>query len=201
MLKLFLNSGETAVSEAGAMVAMEGQFDVKTESRGILRAVASKETIFQNTYTSQENNACLWLAPPLPGDIKYLELKGRGMVVNSTSYLAHHGDIKQEIVWRGMKGLMGGGGLFWLKISGHGGVWVNACGEILERDAKPGEKLTIDNTHLVCMDDTINYSIRRFGGLKSTIFGGEGFVFDVNGQGKIYLQSRSPSIYYTKTTS
>jgi len=56
----------------------------------------------------------------------------------------------------------------------------------------------LDNTHLVAMDDTLDYSIRKFGGLKTFFFGGEGFVFTVRGSGRLLLQSRNPAIWYTR---
>ena len=59
----------------------------------------------------------------------------------------------------------------------------------------------MDNFHLVCMDDTLSYKIRKFGGLKSFLFGGEGLVFEVEGEGKIYLQTRNPSFYYRLSKS
>lgn len=94
---------------------------------------------------------------------------------------------------------MGGGGLAWLKISGNGSLWVNSNGCIIEHDIKPGEELTVDNVHLVAMDETLEYKIRKFGGMKTMLLGGEGFVFDVKGQGRIYLQTRNPAIYYRST--
>ena len=62
---------------------------------------------------------------------------------------------------------------------------------ILERELKPGEKLTIDNFHLVALSDEVEWSVRAFGGLKSFFFGGEGFVVDVEGPGRVYLQTRT----------
>jgi len=71
-------------------------------------------------------------------------------------------------------------------------------GSIIEREVKLGEKLVIDNTHLVAMDDTLDYNIRKFGGLKTFFFGGKGFVFIVRGALSLLLQSRKPAIWYTR---
>jgi len=48
------------------------------------------------------------------------------------------------------------------------------------------------------MDDTLDYNIRKFGGLKTFFFGGKGFVFIVRGALSLLLQSRKPAIWYTR---
>ena len=198
MVKVYLKSGETISVESGSMVAMSGELQIQTKSRGLFRAMAAMENVYLNQFTAQ-TDASIWFAPSLPGDIRYITLQDKGLIVASSAYLAHHGEINQEIVWRGLKGFMGGGGLLWLRLRGQGGVWVNSCGAIEEKEVKPGEKLVVDNLHLVCMDDTLEYEVRRFGSFRSFFLGGEGFVFEVKGDGRLYLQTRNPSIYYGKS--
>ena len=198
VLKINLEPGESIEAEAGALMMVEGDIEVKTKSRGFLRALTTGESLFVNIYRARES-ASVWLAPPIPGDIRYIRLDGaKGVIVNDKCYLASHGNVKHKVVWRGLRGVFGGGGLMWLHFTGVGGVWVNAYGSIIEREIKPGEKLVVDNTHLVAMDDTLDYNIKKFGGLKTFFFGGEGFVFSVRGAGRLLLQSRNPAIWYTR---
>ena len=200
VLKVELEQRESIEAEAGALMMIEGDVEVKTRSRGFLRALTTGESLFVNIYVAKSSPATLWLSPPIPGDIMYIPLDGsRGVIVNDKCYLASHGDVKHKVVWRGLRGVFGGGGLMWLHFTGIGGVWVNAYGSIVEREVKPGEKLTIDNVHLVAMEDTLEYDIKRFGSLKTMMFGGEGFVFKVHGLGKIYLQTRNPATWYTRS--
>jgi len=200
VLRIDLEPGEAVEAEAGAMMMVEGDIEVSTKSRGFFRALTTGESLFINIYRAKRSTASVWLTPPIPGDIMYIPLEGtKGVIVNDKCYLASHGDVEHKVVWRGLRGVFGGGGLMWLKFTGVGGVWVNAYGSIIERDVKPGEKLTIDNVHLVAMDDTLEYDIRKFGGMKTLFFGGEGFVFTVKGSGKLYLQSRNPAILYAKS--
>jgi len=202
VLKVNLDPGEGIEAEAGALMMIEGDVEVKTKSRGLLRALTTGESLFVNVYKAGGSPATLWLSPPIPGDVMYIRLDGsKGVIVNDKCYLASHGDIRHRVVWRGLRGIFGGGGLMWLHFTGVGGVWVNAYGSIVEREVKPDEKLTIDNVHLVAMDDSLEYDIRKFGSLKTLLFGGEGFVFKVRGIGKIYLQSRNPTIWYMKAKS
>ncbi len=198
VLEVTLNSGESVEAESGAFMAAEGSFEVKTKSRGLLRALSGGESLFVNTYIARGSGVKLWFVPPWPGDIAYIELDGsKGIIVNDKAYLASHGSVEHKVVWRGLKGAFGGGGLLWLRFEGKGGVWVSAYGAIANIDVK-GQDLTVDNTHLVAMDDTLEYEIKKFGSFKSFLLGGEGYVFKVRGQGRLYLQTRNPAIWFTK---
>ena len=195
ILKVFLRPGESVTAEAGAYVLHKGDIDIKTHTGGGLlkafaRAVFAEETVFVNTFTAR-SNAELWFAPGVPGDIKYIPLEGRSLIIQDTSYLAHHGDVDLGVAWRGFRGLLAEGSLVWFKTSGYGGVWINSYGAMEEVTLGPGERMTVDNFHFVAMDDTISWRVRKFGGIKSFIFGGEGVVIEIEGPGRVYLQTRT----------
>jgi uncharacterized protein (AIM24 family) len=44
----------------------------------------------------------------------------------------------------------------------------------------------------VAFDDSIAVKPRPVGGLKSTVFSGEGLVIEMTGPGRIFIQTRSP---------
>ncbi len=54
-----------------------------------------------------------------------------------------------------------------------------------------GEKITLDTGHVVAFDESVQYSVRKVGGWKSTILSGEGLVTDFVGPGRLWLQTRS----------
>jgi uncharacterized protein (AIM24 family) len=54
-----------------------------------------------------------------------------------------------------------------------------------------GESFTIDTGHMVAFTEGLEYNVKRVGGLKSTIFSGEGLVAEFRGTGTLYLQTRS----------
>ena len=54
-----------------------------------------------------------------------------------------------------------------------------------------GETYTVDTGHLVAFTEGIGFRVRKVGGLKSTLFSGEGLVVDLTGPGRVLLQSRS----------
>ena len=195
LLKVELESGESVSAEPGAMVAMKGPVKIKTHTGGLgsalKRALAGGESLFLNTFVA-EGPSEVWFAPSIPGDVTYLKLEGNAYVVQDFGYLAHHGDVKITTAWRGFHGLLaGGGGLMWLKVEGNGGVWVNSFGGIEEVELSGGERITVDNFHFVAMEGGMRWSIRKFGGMKSFLLGGEGIVLEVEGPGKLYVQTRS----------
>ncbi len=200
LLKVYLESpGEELTAEPGAMAVMRGPVRIKTHTGGIgralMRAIAGGESVWLNTFIA-EGPSEVWIAPKFPGDISYFQLDGSNpLIIADTSYLASHGNVSISVAWRGFKGLLaGGGGLVWLKAEGVGGVWVSSYGGIERIDLAPGERTIIDNFHFVAMTQSVRWKVRKFGGLKSAILGGEGLVMEVEGPGTVYVSTRSSEL-------
>ena len=193
LLKVWLEPGESVVAEPGAMVLYKGDVEIRTSSggvlQGLLRAVAGGEYFFLNTYVAR-SRAELWFAPGVPGDISYIPLEGDSWVIQDTSYLAHHGDVRVSVAWRGLRGVLAEGELVWLRASGRGGVWVNSYGGLEKVELEPGERAVVDNFHFVAMPASVRWRVRKFGGWKSFLLGGEGLVFEVEGPATVLLQTR-----------
>ena len=195
VLKVKLNPNEKIVTEPGAMVTTIGDIKVQTKMEGgVFKALKRKflggESAFMNTYIAGPNGGEVWLAPSVPGDIKYIELKNQSISVQDMAYLAHHGDVTVDVAFRGFRGVLAEGEVFWLKISGTGGVWICGYGGIDEITLAPGQKVVIDNFHSIAIEETVKWSIKKFGGWKTFLLGGEGLVIEAQGPGKIYVQSR-----------
>ncbi len=193
MLKVYLDPGESVTSEAGAFVAGFGSYEIKTHTGGVFkalaRAFAGGESIFLNTYEAS-GDAEIWFSPSLPGDIKYVAIDSP-LIVQDMSYIASHGDVDISVAWRGFGGLLAEGSLIWLKLQGRGGAWVNSYGAIETVELESGQKMILDNFHFVAMDEKIKYRVRKFGSWKSFILGGEGIVIELEGPGKVLVQTRS----------
>ena len=100
-------------------------------------------------------------------------------------------DIQVDTKWDGAKTFFSKEGFFPLKISGTGTVFLSSYGAIHEIALEPGQRYTVDTGHMVAFDEGVNYSVRRVGGMKSTLFSGEGLVCELTGPGKIMIQTRS----------
>lgn len=94
--------------------------------------------------------------------------------------------------WQGFtKGLFGQN-LFMIKTLGEGDIFINTFGAIDRHELGEGESLIVDNYHLAALSDTCKYAVRMFGGLKSTVLGGEGLITEVTGSGEVYIQTKNP---------
>ena len=58
-----------------------------------------------------------------------------------------------------------------------------------------GESYVVDNGHMVAFDEGVNYKVKRVGGMKSTLFSGEGLVCEFTGPGRVFLQTRSEDAF------
>jgi uncharacterized protein (TIGR00266 family) len=193
-LKVELDPGEEIIAEPGAYLMNKGELQVDTSTMGVLsafkRAFLGGESFFLNKFRAVTKSE-LWLVPSYPGDIRYIQLSpSTRFYVQDGAFLAMHGNIKIDVAWRGVRGLLAQGEIFWLKLEGAGGVWVSSYGAIVEKEVGINEIFRVDNNHLVAMTD-MRWKITKLGGLKTFFLGGEGLIVEVEGPGKIYIQTRS----------
>jgi len=67
---------------------------------------------------------------------------------------------------------------------------VHAGGTIIEKELAAGETVKVDTGCLVAMTQSVDYDIQFVGGIRNTLFGGEGVFFaKLSGPGKVWLQS------------
>ena len=75
-------------------------------------------------------------------------------------------------------------------MEGRGELFIHSGGTIVPFDLKPGERLRVDTGCLVAFDSTVDYDIARVGGIKTSLFGGEGLFFaSLTGPGRVWLQT------------
>lgn len=195
LLKIKLSGGESISAEAGAMVSMSDTIEMETKAKGgvfgaLKRSMLGGESFFVNTFKAAAPGEVTF-APSLPGDIHDLELKGQTIYVQSGSYIAGSPELVVDTKWGGAKTFFSKEGFFLLKINGTGKLFISSFGAIHNVDLNEGQKYIVDTGHMVAFDEGVNYSVRRAGGLKATLFSGEGLVCELTGPGRIYIQSRS----------
>lgn len=198
---LKLEPREQVRVEGGAMVSMSQGIQLETGATGgilqsLKRSFLGGESFFQNIYTAPEMGGEITVAPALPGDLQTLSIHaGEEMLLQSGSYVASEIDINTDTHWGGAKTFFGGEGLFMLKLTGMGEVVISSYGAIFERVLSPGETYTVDTGHLVAFPAQMPFRVRAVGGIKSTLFSGEGLVVDLTGPGRVLMQTRSMSAF------
>jgi uncharacterized protein (TIGR00266 family) len=191
-----LDPNEELQVEGGSMVSMSSDVHIETKARGGIlkslgRALLGGESFFQNTYQAGPSGGEVTVAPALPGDLFLLELNGESMMVQSGSYVASSNGINVDTKWGGAKTFFASEGLIMLKVFGQGLAILSSYGAIHELDLAAGQRYTVDTGHLVAFTENMGFNVRSVGGLKSTLFSGEGLVVDLTGPGKVLLQTRS----------
>lgn len=198
LLQVNLKSGQSIKAEAGAMVSMSANCTVQTSMQGGMfgafkRKALGGESFFQNTFTAENGPGEITLAPGYPGDIQCIPMEGETWMMQSGAFLASTPDMTLDTKFQGLRGMVSREGLFFLKAEGRGDLFVSAFGALIKRELA-GEMI-IDTGHLVGFSESIDYEVKKIGGLKSTFLSGEGLVLKLKGQGNVYLQTRNPTAF------
>ena len=199
LARVKMNQQEQIQAETGAMVSMSEAISIDTSTRGgifggLRRSVLGGESFFVNTFTAEQPGE-VTIAPPLPGDIEVLEMRGETLMVQSGSFLAATMNIEVDSQWGGARSFFSREGLFLLRCTGRGLLFISSYGAIHRIDLAAGERYTVDNGHMVAFDETVKYDVGRSGGWKTTVLGGEGLVCKLEGPGRFYMQTRSEDAF------
>jgi len=149
--------------------------------------------MFQNRYTAQGGPGTIAFSSRFPGSIRPFEIRpGRELILQKSGFLAGESTIELSVHLQKKigSGLFGGEGFILQKVSGHGTVFAEFDGHVVEYDLAPGESIVVDSGHLAAMDASCSMDIQMVSGAKNIFFGGEGlFNTVITGPGRVYLQT------------
>lgn len=208
-VEIELDPQETVVAEPGSFMMMDDQIKMETifgdgsnNSSGILgklfsagKRLLTGENLFMTTYTNVgSGKRRATFASPYPGKIIPMDLYHLGgkVICQKDAFLCAAKGVSVGIEFQRKlgTGLFGGEGFIMQKLEGDGMAFVHAGGTIVERTLAPGELLKIDTGCIVAFTKGVDYDIQFVGGIKNTIFGGEGVFFaTLKGPGKVWIQS------------
>jgi uncharacterized protein (TIGR00266 family) len=205
-----LDPGETAVAEPGAFMMMDDGIEMQTifgdgsqqQDNSLMGKLFSAgkrllvgENLFMTAYTNTgQGKKHVSFASPYPGKIislSLLELGGTIICQKDAFLCAAKGvSIGIEFQRKLGTGLFGGEGFIMEKLQGDGMAFMHAGGHVFEKELHAGELLKIDTGCLVAFTSGVDYDIQFVGGIKNTLFGGEGLFFaTLRGPGKIWIQT------------
>jgi uncharacterized protein (TIGR00266 family) len=208
-VEITLDPGEMVIAEAGAMMYMSAGIKMETvlgdpsqQNQGFFGKVLSAgkrmltgESLFMTTFTAaSQRREEVAFASPYPGKIVPLHLDQLGgeIICQKDSFLCGARGVQVSIAFQKKIGaaLFGGEGFIMQKLAGDGLALVHAGGTLVEKILAPGETIKLDTGCLVALQPSVNYDIGFTGGIKNTLFGGEGlFLATLTGPGKVWLQS------------
>jgi uncharacterized protein (TIGR00266 family) len=195
-LRVHMDPGDSITAESDAMASMAPGIRMAATIIGgfligLIRKLLGGESLFANIFSAPEGGAGgeLVLTQAFPGDIVQVDLKDTALYLQPGAFIACGPGVKLGLGWAGFASFIAREGLFRLKVSGSGSVWLGAYGGIFSREVE-GE-LVVDTSHLVAYEPTVGIRMGLAGGIFSSFFSGEGLVSRVSGRGQVYLQSRS----------
>jgi len=196
-----LRAGQTMKAEPGALVFMDPSIHLKPVTGGLFGAfkrTLAREKFIINEFTT-ESGGRIGLAPSYPGDMAHVPMgTGDRWVVSSGGFMASSLGVNTSSKFQGFKkGFFSGESMFFLDVVAEkpSDMFLSAYGGLQEFDLGPGETLILDNGHLVALEGRCNYDIVKVGGLKATMFSGEGLVLKVTGPGRVLAQTRAPASF------
>ena len=198
MLVASLDQGEVLTAESGALTYMTPNIEVRTRKRekSLLGSLGLRiiggQSFWVNDYTAVNGSGEAAFGAAPVGDIKQLDVApGSGFVIQKSAYIASTQGIDLDVKWEGFtKGLFGQG-LFMLRATGSGQMFINTFGAIDTHTLRSGQTLVVDNFHLVGFSESCSYKVTRLGGLKETLLSGEGLVTQITGPGEVHLQTKN----------
>ena len=203
-----LDPGEVVIAEAGGMMYMSQGIEMQTvfgdpsKNQGFFgklfdagKRMVTGESLFLTTFGAMGNKReQVAFAAPYPGKIipLYLDTLGGEIICQKDAFLCaargvHIGIAFQKKI---LVGLFGGEGFILQRLTGDGLAFVHAGGTIHRRELQSGETLRLDTGCLVAFQPSVDYDIQMTGGIRNSIFGGEGlFLATLRGPGTVWMQS------------
>lgn len=196
VLTLHLETGEVVHAEAGAMNHMSANMRMEAKMKGGLlgglKRKFSGESLFLTEFTPAGESGYVAFAGNVPGRIRAIELHGNEFLAQKDAFLCAEDGVNLDITFSKKlgAGFFGGEGFILQKLSGDGTAFIHACGDFIEMDLASKDAVKVDTGSVVGFDATVGYDITRAGGIKTSLFGGEGlFLTTLTGPGHIILQS------------
>ncbi len=208
-VEIELDPQEVVVAEAGSFMMMDNGIKMETifgdgsgQQSGMLgkllnagKRMLTGESLFMTAYQNQElGKKKVSFAAPYPGKIVAIDLMKYGgkFICQKDSFLCAAKGVSVGIEFSRKlgRGLFGGEGFIMQKIEGDGMAFVHSGGTLARKELQPGEVLKVDTGCIVGFTKDVDYDIEFIGGIKNTIFGGEGmFYATLRGPDVVYVQS------------
>ncbi len=208
-VEIELDPQETVVAESGSFmmmdadVAMQTIFGDGTQQQGGIfgkllsagKRILTGESLFMTAFTNVgQSKKRVSFAAPYSGKIIPLDLSKQGgkIICQKDAFLCAAKGVSVGIEFQRKlgTGLFGGEGFIMQKLEGDGMAFVHAGGMVVEKELGVGDMLKIDTGCVVAYTQSVDFDIEFVGGVKNTIFGGEGLFFaTLRGPGKVWVQS------------
>ena len=208
-VELELDPQEAVIAEAGNFMMMDNGIKMDTifgdgskQNEGFLgkvlgagKRLLTGESLFMTIFSNEvQGKKKISFASPYPGKVIPIDLTefGNKFICQKDAFLcaAKGVAIGVEFSKKLGRGFFGGEGFIMQKLEGDGMAFVHSGGTTAKKVLQPGEKLKVDTGCIIGFTKDIDYDIEFIGGIKNSLFGGEGlFYATLTGPGTVYIQS------------
>ena len=192
-----LEDEESMACEKGAMVWMSPNIEMQTQAKGgIGRALGrkmSRDSFFQNVYTSYNGKGLIAFGSSYPGSIIAVPVTpSKPVIAQKTAFLAATIGVESSIFFQKKisAGLFGGEGFIMQKFTGNGTVFLEIDGSAIDYNLHDGQMLVVNTGNIAMVDATCKMDVQAVKGIKNIVLGGEGlFLTTITGPGRVSLQT------------
>lgn len=208
-VEIELDPQEAVIAEPGGMLFMDDQIRMDTifgdganQNQSVLgslfsagKRVLTGERLFMTVFSNQGyGKRKVTFASPYPGKILPINLMDHpeGLIAQKGAFLCAAKGVEVDIAFQRKLGVgfFGGEGFIMQRLLGDGMAFIHAGGMVVERKLQPGEVVQVDTGCLVAISADIDYDIQMIGGVRNTLFGGEGvFLARLTGPGTVWIQT------------
>ncbi len=208
-VEIELDPQEGVVAEAGSFMMMSDGIKMDTifgdgsnQNEGVMgklfsagKRLLTGESLFMTVFSNNGyGKKQVSFAAPYPGKIIPVDLSDLGgkFICQKDAFLCAAKGVSVGIEFSKKlgRGLFGGEGFIMQKLEGDGLAFVHAGGNMNKKVLGAGEVLKVDTGCIVGFTKDVDYDIEFVGGIKNTVFGGEGLFFaTLKGPGTVFVQS------------
>lgn len=208
-VEIELDPQEAVIAESGSFMMMESGIRMDTifgdgsnQDSGVLgklfsagKRLLTGESLFMTAFLNVgQGKKKVSFASPYPGKIVPVDLSefGGRFICQKDAFLCAAKGVTVGIEFSRKlgRGFFGGEGFIMQKLEGDGLAFVHAGGTLARKELAAGEELRVDTGCIVGFTSNVDYDIEFVGGIKNSVFGGEGLFFArLRGPGVVYVQS------------
>lgn len=205
MVTVSLAPSQTIRCQPGVMIYRDPTVQMQTKAsgglmKGLTRSMLGGESIMLVDFVGPGKIA---LSAGTPGEIIPLPLHGNAVRAKSGAFIACDAGVDMDVTTEKIgTAIIGGTGLFQLRFTGNGTVFIQAKGDIITGNLQAGQSIIADENAFLACDDSVQRGRERVQGMRNILTGGEGlYLLKMTGPGRYWLESGGGLIDWIKQIS
>jgi uncharacterized protein (TIGR00266 family) len=195
-LEVTLGRGESIFSETGCLLSMTMNVDMRTHAPGglggMFRRAFSGNSLLLNQFSTNDEHETVMFTTRMPGHIVPLDIGETGrVIVQRHSFLCAEEGIEYGTqATLNLGRFLGGNGLVFNYMGGHGMAFISVDGEVIEKSLGPRESILVHPGHIAAFTGQIEYEVQKMQGVSNFFLSGDGYyLVRLHGPGRIWMHS------------